>query len=299
MTDNMQPPQTLEALRSLLADIEQGKASISLGGRAKRTLAAMLTAPQQAAVMTITELAEAQEINPSTLSRLAQRLGFKGFSDFQDLFRRELTEGRHFYSDQASRLVLGSERNSLNLLTRLARQESANLLTLVENMDAVTFEQSAELLANAPKVRIHSMRQFGSLASFISYALGMLRSDVAMLDNGLHGTADGLAQLEAGDVLLVTSCFPYTNGVLGSARVAAEQGIRIIAFTDTPNSPLAKIATHSFYVPSQSLFFSNSMCAFMLLAEGLLTQVANLLGERAIASLKKREQLIAIMNTTL
>ncbi|WP_344955510.1 MurR/RpiR family transcriptional regulator [Zobellella aerophila] len=297
--ENTQIPQTLEALRNLLVEIEQGRAGITLGGRARRTLSAMLTAPQQAAVMTISELAEAQGVNPSTLSRLAQRLGFRGFSDFQDVFRRELTEGRHFYSEQASRLVLGSERNSLNLLTRLARQESANLLTLVENMESATFELGAELLAHAPRIRIHSMRQFGSLASFISYALGMLRSEVAMLDAGLHGAADGLAQLEPGDVLLVTSCFPYTTGVITSARVAAEQGVKVIAFTDTPNSPLAKIATHAFYVPSQSLFFSNSMCAFMLLAEGLLTQVANLLGESAIASLKKREQLIAAMNAAL
>ena len=82
-------------------------------------------------------------------------------------------------------------------------------------------------------------------------------------------------------------------------KVAARHGIRVIALTDATGSPLADHAVHRFAVPNHSLFYSNSMCAFMLLAEGLLSEVASVLGEPGLTSLKRREQLINELNHSL
>ncbi|MFZ6045333.1 MurR/RpiR family transcriptional regulator [Pseudomonas sp. CR3202] len=294
------PPDTLAGLKLLLDAIERREADISLGSSSRRVLTALIEAPQRAAVSSISELAEQLGVNPSTFSRLAQKLGYGGFSKFQDVFRREVTEGRTFYSDQASRLLVPSGSNdSISQLTRLGRQESANMASMIEQVDSADFDATVELLTSARRVRIHGMRQFNSLALFMAYALGMLRPDVAPLDSARQGVADALAQLDEGDVLVVASCFPYTPSVLATAEVAARHGIRVVALTDSSSSPLAKIARYSFYVPNQSLFFSNSMCAFMLLAEGILSAVASRLGEASVAALKHREALIAELNASL
>jgi len=293
-------PDTVGGLKELLAAIEKGEVDIALGSSSVRVLTALIEAPQRAAVSSITELAEQVNVNASTLSRLARRLGYSGFSKLQDVFRRELTEGRSFYSDQASRLVVGADdKGTLAQLTRLGRQESANIASTIEQVDPATFEAVVASLSKAKRVRIHGMRQFNSLALFMAYGLGMLRPDVGALDSSRQGVADALAQLETGDVLVVASCFPYTPSVLATAEVAARHGITVIALTDSASSPLAKTARHSFFVPNRSLFFSNSMCAFMLLAEGLLSAVASSLGEASVEALKYRETLIAELNASL
>lgn len=292
-------PDNLGALKQLLEAIERGESGISLGGSSRRVLAALIEAPQRTAVSSISELSEQLGVNASTLSRLAQRLGYGGFSKFQDVFRRELTEGKSFYSDQASRLLLTPSDTTLSRLTRLGRQESTNIASLIEQVEPEVFSRVVELLATARRVRIHGMRQFTSLALFISYGLGMLRQDVAALDASRQGVADALAQLDAGDVLVVASCFPYTPSVLATAEVAARHGIEVVALTDSSSSPLAKVARHSFYVPNHSLFYSNSMCAFMLLAQGLLSEVAGRLGESGLESLRQREELISELNASL
>jgi len=293
-------PDTLDGLKQLLAAIERREVDIALGSSSRRVLMALIESPQRTAVCSISELAQQLDVNASTLSRLAQRLGYGGFSKLQDVFRREITEGKRFYSDQASRLVINHEdKDILNQLTRLGRQESANIASMIEQVDPDVFVQTVELLASAPRVRIHGMRQFNSLALFMSYGLGMLRPDVAALDSSRQGVADALAQLDKGDVLVVSSCFPYTPSVLATAEVAARHGIKVIALTDSASSPLAKVALHSFYVPNHSLFFSNSMCAFMLLAQGLLSAVASKLGELSISALKYRETLIDELNASL
>lgn len=293
-------PDTVGGLKELLAAIENGAVDIALGSSSVRVLTALIESPQRAAVSSITELAEQVNVNASTLSRLARRLGYSGFSKLQDVFRRELTEGRSFYSDQASRLVVGADaKGTLAQLTRLGRQESANIASTIEQVDPATFEAVVTILSQARRVRIHGMRQFNSLALFMAYGLGMLRPDVGALDSSRQGVADALAQLETGDVLVVASCFPYTPSVLATAEVAARHGITVVALTDSASSPLAKTARHSFFVPNRSLFFSNSMCAFMLLAEGLLSAVASSLGEASVEALKYRETLIAELNASL
>ncbi|MFK3796342.1 MULTISPECIES: MurR/RpiR family transcriptional regulator [unclassified Pseudomonas] len=293
-------PETVADLKQLLSAIEHQEVDIVLGGSSTRVLTSMIESPQRAAVSSITELAEQLGVNASTLSRLARRLGYSGFSKLQDVFRRELTEGKSFYSDQASRLVVNADdMGTLNQLTRLGRQESANIASMIEQVDPVAFGDVVQRLCSAKRVRIHGMRQFNSLALFMSYGLGMLRPDVSALDSSRQGVADALAQLETGDLLVVASCFPYTPSVLATAEVAARHGIDVVALTDSASSPLAKSAIHSFYVPNHSLFFSNSMCAFMLLAQGLLSAVASSLGEASVAALKYRETLISELNSSL
>jgi DNA-binding MurR/RpiR family transcriptional regulator len=293
-------PDTLGDLQRLLAQIEAGESPVRLGKRSRQVLTAMVTAPQQAAVSSISDLAERLGVSPSTLSRLATRLGYDGFAGLQAVFRRNVTEGKSFYSDQVSRLLASEgDGDALARLARLGRQESANIVDLVTGIDGEAFTATARLLVEARRVRVHGMRQFASLASFLAYGLGMLRADAAPLDAIRHGVADALAQLDEGDALVVVSCFPYTPSVLATAEVAARQGIRVIALTDSSGSPLAKVAEHSFAVPNHSPFFSNSMCAFMLLAEGLLSEAANLLGDDGLTALRRREQLIGELHDSL
>lgn len=293
-------PDTVTGLKQLLDAIERREVNIALGSSSRRVLMALIESPQRTAVSSISELAQQLAVNASTLSRLAQRLGYGGFSKLQDVFRREITEGRHFYSDQASHLVVNAnDMDTMNQLTRLGRQESANIASMIEQVDPVIFLQTVDLLATAKRIRVHGMRQFNSLALFISYGLGMLRPDVSTLDSSRQGVADALAQMDEGDVLVVSSCFPYTPSVIATAEVAARHGVKVIALTDSASSPLAKAALHSFYVPNHSLFYSNSMCAFMLLAQGMLSAVASHLGEASVSALKYRETLISELNTSL
>ncbi len=77
------PPRSLDQLRSLLAGVMTRAAPTHLGTRAQRTLAALIDSPRQTAVYSITELADMVGVNTSTLTRLAKRLGYSGFTELQ------------------------------------------------------------------------------------------------------------------------------------------------------------------------------------------------------------------------
>ncbi|MBS0445955.1 MAG: MurR/RpiR family transcriptional regulator [Proteobacteria bacterium] len=302
-TAAMAAPRSVEALRELAVRIGRGDGGVSLGGKAHGVLAKLVERPEEVAVRTITELAAGLGVNASTLTRLATRLGYAGFVDFQNVFRDGLAERhRHFYSQQAERLVAGASARApgraeapaaeVQTVVQLARESINNVEGFLAQLSAVDLRGAAKLLGEAPRVRIHGLRQFSTLAGFLVYGLGMIRADVGLLDPHGLGAAEGLAQLQRGDVVVVASVEPYTRSVAQVAQAAAAAGLTVIAITDTRASPLVPPARHAFFVPHGSSFFSNSMGAYLVFCEGLLNLVATRLGKRALQALARRERFI-------
>ena len=292
------PPLTLEDLRTLALAIGRGDAPISLGAKAHDVFAKLVEAPEQSAVRSISELAEQLGVNASTLTRLAKRLGFDGFSDFQDVFRAAIADDqKYFYSRQAGRLLAAHADADAEIAAfrQLARETAVNIDSFVAQLDSAALAGATRLLARARRVRVHGERQFHGLASFLTYCLGMVRSDVALLDAPRLGVAEGLSQLEKGDLVVVASCAPYTRRVADVARAAAGNGQAVIAITDSRASPLVPPAQHAFFIPHGSSFYSNSMGAYIVFCEALLNLVARELGDQALKALAGRERLIATL----
>ncbi|MES0386010.1 MAG: MurR/RpiR family transcriptional regulator [Hyphomicrobium sp.] len=291
-------PRTLEDLRELALRIAREEAGVSLGAKAHGVLARLVDMPEQAAVRSISELASLLDVNASTLTRLAKRIGFSGFSDFQSVFRNAIADNaRYFYSRQVQRLLSteSEHQEEAAVFDQLARETAANMQGFISQLEPATLRRAACSLAKAPRVRMHGVRQFHALASFLTYGLGMLRSDVGLLNAPQLGIAEAISQLEPGDVVVVASCAPYTRSIATVAEIAARQGLEVIAITDTRSSPLAASATHAFFIPHESSFFSNSMGAYIVFCEGLLNLVARELGDAAAHALAERERMIADM----
>jgi DNA-binding MurR/RpiR family transcriptional regulator len=300
-------PRSVDGLRELMLRIGRGEAGLSLGGKAHAVLARLLERPEEVAVRTITDLAAALDVNASTLTRLSTKLGYSGFADFQGVFRDSLAERhRHFYTHQAERLVAGKKPRAqsaeanhtspeVEVVAQLARESIGNVDAFLTRLSPSDLRGAAALLAAAPRVRVHALRQFSALASFLCYGLGMIRTDVALLDAQGLGVAEGLAQLQPGDVVVVSSVAPYTRSVAQAAVAAAQAGMTVIAITDTLASPLVPPARHTFLIPHESSFFSNSMGAYLIFCEGLLNLVATHLGKQSLQALARRERMITTL----
>ncbi len=298
MSADRSSPQTLDELRALLASIDAADPTLSLGRQAQRALVAMLDDPKRAALESISSLAAAIGVNASTLTRLARRLGYPGFGAFQAVFRTHLSEEARYYSRRADRLLKSSAQTgmAMAMLGQIAAEETTNIQQLLARIAPETLETVAGVLATARRVRVHGLRQMYPVASFLSYALGMLRDDVAVLGSIEHGVGHGLAQLDARDVLVVIGAHPYTRATADAARIATSRATPVVAITDSHGSPLARTAQHTFIVPTGGSFFGNSQAGAMVLCEGLLMVVAWKLGDAAVKALEDREALIKALS---
>ncbi|MCV6589046.1 MAG: MurR/RpiR family transcriptional regulator [Marinobacterium sp.] len=291
MTVFPHPPSTFEQLQQLLLDMGQGRSDVRLGPRAAEVLARLVAQPEQVAVGNISSLARDTGVNASTLTRLSKSLGYGGFNEFQAVFRQTVTEaGADYYSQQVNRL-LGEPCQELEGFQRIVNESMQNLQQCLRQLDAGQLHLAAQWLAYGPRVRVYAERQFFSLAGFLRYGLGMIRPGVMQLQPD-RGLADNLIDLTADDVLLVASCMPYTRKVVEIAEAMKERGVRVIALTDYPASPLMACADISFLIPHSSSYIVNSMAAHIVFAEGLVNSVAGLLGDDARRMLQANEAMI-------
>ena len=123
---------------------------------------------------------------------------------------------------------------------------------------------------------------------------GYVNEQVATVDSRVtevQGTAgEALARAKAGDVLLAMTFKPYRRDVVEAVEVAKDQGLTIIALSDSPASPILRDARHGFLVPVDTPQFFTSTVALSAFLEALMAFVIAEAGENVVASIDRFHQ---------
>ncbi|MDX6748589.1 MurR/RpiR family transcriptional regulator [Geminicoccaceae bacterium 1502E] len=283
------PPETVDELRRWL---EQAQATgrPRLGERARAALVHMLDDPHGAAVKTISQIAEAEGVDPSTITRLGQRLGFEGFSGLQQVFRRHVGDRGGFYSSQAYPLLGAGTSNAPDFVRNLANDEIKRLSKTVESLRTEDIDRAAEFIAQAENVYVLGMRATHSLAFFLGSFLRHLRPRVHLI-GGAEDLLAGVAQISPQDVLVAFSFRPYTKLAVEACRAARVRGVPLVAVSDT-GSPIASEDEGVVTLYARSPFYFNAAISNLFLAEVLASAVAQRLGDRARSYLGNLEDLL-------
>lgn len=192
--------------------------------------------PQRVALMTIADLAAAAEVQPSAVIRFAKALGYQGFSDVQRLLRDGLTD--LIPASYPTRLRTSGEVEGSSLV-RMAGLAQASLDGLPS--DAVVAE-AADRLAAARLIHVVGMRRAFGIASYLSYTLGQFGAAVNQM-TGTGAMVDVAASsISEADVMVAISFPDYRPETLDMAARAVDRGCAVVAITDSPVSPLARMA---------------------------------------------------------
>ena len=240
--------------------------------RAERQLAvSLLDGYPVSGLASITQVAQGAGISTPTVVRLAKKLGFEGFGEFQEALRREVAAKisgpiakRESWADTAGPPLLG----------RFAEQVVANIRLTLDQTDPATFDAAAALLADpSRKVLITGGRITRSLADYLFNHLQVLRPDVTQL-----GTAPGvwphyLLDARPGDVVVVFDIRRYETTLLRLAEIAHGRGAEVVLFTDQWGSPVSRVAGHRFSAHVEAPSAWDSTAAILLIVEALIAAV--------------------------
>jgi len=281
------PPRSLEALRSLVEN-SAGGADLGLGQKALAALVDMIQSPHRAAVQNISEVARNNGVDPSTLTRLGQKLGFHGFPELQELFRIHVVKRESYYSNQIQQLLGSCQNDDTRLALKLADQDIKNVLDTASSLDEAALAKAVELLTASRRIYILGLRASFSIAHFFGYFLGFLRRDVVLLGGAGFTIAEDLARMSRADVLVAISFRPYTNVTVAACKSARSRNVPEIAITDL-SSPIAQSDEAGVTLASLSPYYFNSALANFFLVQALLAALAQKLGLDAIAGLEELE----------
>lgn len=268
-------PRDFEGLRNRIMERSQ-----SLPKRLTQVAVYALDNPDEVAFGTAASVAEAADVQPSTLVRFAQSLGFQGFSDLQDVFRSRLRERVMTYEERLSQLRADSKAHKAAMLFQgFAEAAEKSIEDLRNRVDGEKLEQAIKLLAKADRIYLVGLRRSFPITSYMAYAFGKLG-----VKNQLIGSTGGLAPEEVGfatsqDVVLAVSFTPYAAETLRLVQAATARGVPVVAITDSAFSPLVPVSKIWFEVTEWHFEGFRSLSASLVLAMSLTVGVAERRGK--------------------
>jgi DNA-binding MurR/RpiR family transcriptional regulator len=241
----------------------------------------VLEHPHDFALGTAATVAEAAGVQPSALVRFANVLNFSGFSELQQLFRNRLLQQAGTYRQRISAMkpAAVARTGEPPLLQTLAELGVSDLHQLERSVPDAALKQAARLLAAARRVHVLAQRRAFPVAAYLAYALGQLDLRVQLHDGVGGMLGESLRQIERGEVLLVTSFRNYSPDVVEAATAAAARGVKVIAVTDHPLSPLKPAASVCLLIGSGTPAQVRSLVAPMCLAQALVVRTGQCLVE--------------------
>ncbi len=254
-------PETYEELLALLS---AGMAN--LPRRSREVAIHLAQHPDDVALSTISELAQAAGVQPSTLVRFAQVWGFSGWSEFQELFKAHL-RGGFSLARRGEGTVLPPR------LAGLVEAAQASLARLPDTLDPQAFDRVAAALAEATVVTLIGAKRAFPVTAYLSLTLSQHGLRTALVGN-LGSTAEAeVGCLGPGDCVLAVSFSPYNSATPDLARLARDRGARVLALTDAPLSPLVPLSEASLVVVEKAEAGYRPLAATMTVALALATEV--------------------------
>jgi len=276
------------------------KAFDTMSGQLQAGARFVLERPRDVALLSMREQARRAGVQPATMTRLAKHLGMEGYDRVRELYAAAVRDGDIGFAGKAgaqvaSQKLKGDKALAADMLRSIGKQ--IERLAAPDRLDRLV--SAARTLASARRIYCLGLRSSHSVAWHLHYVLSLVGEKSMHIDGIAATGADALARATSRDVLLVASVLPYTRLTVELAEYAVEQGMAVVAITDSEVAPLAQIAQHAVIVATDSPSFFHAMSPAFVVAEILGAVIAGRGGDDALATLRHTDEHLAALNTHL
>ena len=205
--------------------------------------------------LSVRKLASRSGVTPSTVMRLIKSLRLENYPSLQEIFRREYLGASH------APITLNETEHQRTFRVAMA---SVFVPEKREQLDRV-----ARLIFQSP-CHVAGFRSAYSLSHYLAYLLNMIQHNVFLVPNSESAAFDHLMLAGPDHVLVLFSTHPYASQSINVARMAKDIGIRIVAVTDSSESPLCGLADEVVVMDQISMDYIPSRISFFALVEYLV-----------------------------
>lgn len=252
------------------------------------------------ALLSMRAQARSAGVSAPTMVRLARMLGFADYAALRRPFQVSMRAGDGAAAGHGRFGRRASALQSAPAGARIGRLAHALVEAQVDDVRSVEalnpparIEAAVKAIAGARRVGFLGVRSSFAIAFYFRYGYNLIATNGVLFD-GLGGfLLDQAEALERGDVLVAISQAPYSAPTVLALEAARRRGVTLVALTDSELSPLARLATHTLLVRTESLSYFPSMSAPLALVEVLLAGLAARGGAKVLRRLADVDRRLA------
>jgi DNA-binding MurR/RpiR family transcriptional regulator len=260
---------SLPVLQQVAAGIPAMPAAMQRMGQA------VLAHPFRAATLNIDEFAGEVAVSIATANRFARALNFAGYPQF----RAELARGFEaiLAPVESLRSNLKQPTGTQQAMVASLRETAANLEHTLQALQHQPCEQAVSLIAEAEQVLTLGWGSSAYLAGVLQHELEPLCSRVGSLAQagGPSHAARQLVKRGPRDLLIALAFPRYVEDTVALTRLARERGVKVLALTDEPSSPLVPLADVTLYAHVSRQVAPTSNATVLALLEALVAALAH------------------------
>ena len=266
-------PVTYEELRAVLSS-----GTVRLPRKLRQVAIYLWQYPHEVALGTVTSVARQAGVQPSTMVRFAKTFGYSGFSDFQAVFKAYVQGGWPDGREPAPTIgdAPGEHVEASALVNGFVQSSIASLSRVKDRLDMANFETLVAILAGADLIYVVGSKRAYSVTSYMSLALSKLGVRNILVDNVGSAAVEHLRCAGREDAVLAISFTPYNSITPELANSAAQQGVPIVAITDSAFSPLVPLSRAYVEVVEEDFSGFKSLAATLAVAMAIVLRVAKL-----------------------
>lgn len=226
----------------------------------------------KAAFMTAAKLGVAVDVSESTVVRFAIALGYEGYPELQnslrEFIRNKLTA--------VQRIEITNDRlGNADILERVLNTDIEKIKSTLETVDRKHFRSAVEEIINARKIYIIGVRSSASLAYFLDFYFRLIFRDVKFVQTTSGSEMfEHLLRVGKEDAVVAISFPRYSKRIINGVEYAKSQGAKIIALTDSEQSPIASYADSLLIAKSDMASFVDSLVAPLSIINALIVAIA-------------------------
>ncbi len=238
--------------------------------------------------LTVTELAERTQTSESTVVRLCQKIGYKGYQEFKIMLARDLVGPTETVYEQIE------PTDALPSLK--AKVFQANAQALKDTIEVLSDEElgkAVEAIARARKVEIYGIGGSAPLA-LDAYHKFMKLGICAVWLNDSDLMAMSSSLLLPGDVALGISHTGASRDVCDAMENAQNAGATTICITHRATSPITKVSNVKLFTAAKETAFgsdaTSSRIAQLTIIDTLFASIANQDYDHALQRIQKTRE---------
>jgi DNA-binding MurR/RpiR family transcriptional regulator len=289
MANNHQPGghEVLTRLRGLKPTLVPSK---------RRVAAYILRDPARVAQQTITELADAAQTSETTVLRLCQELGVRGYRELRVALAAESGREQERAANREIGGDIGRDDDLDSIIDTITYTDQQAIADTARNLDREALAEAVSLTAGARRIDIVGFGASAVVALDLQQKLHRIGL-IAYAWHDIHQALTAAALLGPADVAVGVSHTGATLDTIDAIREAAAHGARTIVLTGVPNSPLAVEADVLLVTADRETTFRSgataSRIAALSVVDVLFAAVAQRRYDQAIAALDATRRAVA------
>lgn len=223
----------------------------------------------------LSALAKDAGVSVPTVARMVQKLGYKGYPEFQAGLREELKAT--VKTPIAKHDSWSETAPSGHILNRFTDAVLDNIRHTLGQIDPATFDDACDLMADKDRhLYIVGGRITHTLAEYLFLHMQVVRPNLTHVQSTSNTWPHYLLNAVNGDVFVIFDVRRYENNTLKLAEIAKSRGAKLILITDQWRSPIHQMSDICFSNRITAPSAWDSMATIMLLLETIISAVQTL-----------------------